>query len=285
MAPWPQHPRVVAVRERSSAADLAVRTLDVYRRQQSGRSAAAIAYYGFLSIFPLLLVLTTILGFVLQGNEELQQKIVDGALSQIPVLGQQITEDPSELTGSVPVLIFGLLTSLWAGQRAFMGMQAALNDIADIDIDARPAIHIARMRALIGVGVVGLTQISAAALQTRIALESSAWPSRVLQLLAVLAVNFAGLAAVFRWMCHRPQSWRAVRPGAALGAAAFTVLQLIGVAVIGRSISRASNVYGTFATVIALLFWLSLHVTITLYGAALNQAVGESSSKPDVAEP
>jgi membrane protein len=279
MASWTDRPGVVTLRQRFAAVDVGAGTLDIYRRRQSGRSAAAIAYFGFLSLFPLLLALTTILGFLLEDNEELQQEIIDGALSQIPIIGPQLTADPASLTGSVPVLIFGLLTSVWSGQRAFVGMQAALDDLAEVGIDERANLAVTRLRALIGIVVVALTQILTAVLQTRVAVVSSGVPMRLMQVVATLAVNFLGLSAVYRWLCQRRLTWAAVRPGAVFGAIGFTVLQLVGVAVVGRSIARASEVYGTFATVIALLFWLSLHSTITLYGAALNQAITERADR------
>src|SRR5881394_202872 len=57
---------------------------------QAGQLAALIAYYGFVSLFPLLLVLVTVLGFVLQGDPDLQQKILDGTLGQFPILSEQL---------------------------------------------------------------------------------------------------------------------------------------------------------------------------------------------------
>jgi len=56
----------------------------VYKKftdDQAGQLAALVSYYAFVSIFPLLLVLVTILGFVLQGDPREQQKILDGARS------------------------------------------------------------------------------------------------------------------------------------------------------------------------------------------------------------
>ncbi|HMJ03283.1 MAG TPA: hypothetical protein VK506_10095, partial [Conexibacter sp.] len=53
---------------------------------QAGHLAALMAYYGFFALFPLLLVLVTVLGWVLQGNRELYDEIVKGALGQFPVI-------------------------------------------------------------------------------------------------------------------------------------------------------------------------------------------------------
>ncbi len=57
---------------------------------QAGQLAALISYYGFVSLFPLLLVFVTILGFVLEGDPDLQKKILDGTLGQFPVLSDSL---------------------------------------------------------------------------------------------------------------------------------------------------------------------------------------------------
>ena len=65
--------------------------LQKYSDDQGGYLAATITYYGFFSLFPLLLVLTTLLGFVLRGHPHLQQSIVDSALAQFPVIGPELS--------------------------------------------------------------------------------------------------------------------------------------------------------------------------------------------------
>src|ERR1700746_968432 len=57
---------------------------------QAGNLAALLAYYAFLSIFPLLLVFTTVMAYVLRGNPHLQQRILHSALVEFPVVGDQL---------------------------------------------------------------------------------------------------------------------------------------------------------------------------------------------------
>src|SRR5579862_1739729 len=61
-----------------------------YSDDQGSYLAATVTYYGFFSIFPLLLVLTTVLGFVLRGHPHLERQIVHSALGQFPLLGSQL---------------------------------------------------------------------------------------------------------------------------------------------------------------------------------------------------
>jgi len=78
---------------------------------QGSYLSALIAYYGLVSLFPLLLLLTSVLGFVLQGNAPLQEAILHSALSQFPVIGTQITA-PSGLRGSGGGLVVGALGAI-----------------------------------------------------------------------------------------------------------------------------------------------------------------------------
>src|ERR1041385_6962255 len=84
--------------------------LQKYADDQGGYLAATITYYAFFAIFPLLLVLTTVLGFVLQGHRDLERKIVDSALSQFPVIGPQLSH--GSLHGSTVALALGLVAAL-----------------------------------------------------------------------------------------------------------------------------------------------------------------------------
>ena len=134
---WTERPRVRALRDRSRAVDVAVHTIEGYRMHRTGRNVALIAHFGFLSVFPLLLVFTTVLGFVLQNDEKLQKDIIDSALAHLPFIGQQIGTDPAKLTGSATVLILGLLASVWAGMKAFVAVHEALDDIDELPLDDR----------------------------------------------------------------------------------------------------------------------------------------------------
>src|SRR6266542_5843732 len=83
---------------------------------RAGNLAALIAYYGFFSLFPLLLVLVAVLGFILRGNATLQESIVNSALAQFPIIGDQIKTNVKALSGSAGVALgIGTLVALWAG--------------------------------------------------------------------------------------------------------------------------------------------------------------------------
>ena len=123
---WPNHPRLRPLRRRSRIADFSLDVLDAYSRHRTGRNASLLAYMGLLTLFPLLLAATTILGLVLEGDTELQEAILDSFVSKIPVVGATILNNQGDLTGSWVALIVGLLGALWGSLRAFNALQTAL---------------------------------------------------------------------------------------------------------------------------------------------------------------
>ena len=269
-ATWTHHRRLAGIRRRSRTADIALDTIEAYSLHRTGRNAALLSHHAFLSVFPLVLVMTTVLGYLLENNPTLQEDIVDSALAQLPIIGQQIATDPARLTGNFLVLVLGLLTSLWAGMRAFVDVQKALDDIAEVPHERRPHIAKSRVRAMLGILVIGGAQVITATLTSLVGVAGIPGISKVLLALSAVVINAAVLATTFRWMCSEHPGWRAVRPGALVGGVIFAGLQLFGTTVVQRAIANASPVYGTFATVIGLITWLSLHSIVALLCAELN---------------
>ncbi|MDQ3947306.1 MAG: YihY/virulence factor BrkB family protein, partial [Actinomycetota bacterium] len=106
------------VQRRRSWLGFPLATAKKFGEDQAGNLAALISYYSFFSLFPLLLALVTILGFVLRDDAELQRKIVDSALVQFPVIGDQIRDNIGSLDGNWIALLIGLAGALWAGMGA-----------------------------------------------------------------------------------------------------------------------------------------------------------------------
>jgi uncharacterized BrkB/YihY/UPF0761 family membrane protein len=122
---------------------------------RGGQWAALIAYYGFFSLFPLLLVLTTVLGFVVQGDPDLQRRILDSALAQFPIIGDEIRSQFGELSGSVVALLIGIVGSLWAGMGVVLTLQDAMNDVWDVPRRERPDFLKSRLRSLLALLALG----------------------------------------------------------------------------------------------------------------------------------
>jgi YihY family inner membrane protein len=270
---WSTHARVLRLRRSSKVANTLVLTIENFRAHRTGRNAALVAHYGFLSVFPLLLVFTTVLGFVLQNRPRLRDQIIDSAFNRIPIIGEEVGRQPDQLKGNLVVLILGLAAALWAGMRAFNVVQSALDDVAEVGLKQRPNLIRTRARSLLGIAVVGGAQIVTAVLTAFVAVSGVRSLHRALLVIAAVLVNTIVIAAAYRWLCVHKFSWRQVAPGAIVAGAVFAGLQLAGTVVVGRAIANASPVYGTFASVIALVGWIGLHSFVALVGAELNHVL------------
>ena len=282
---WTEHGLVLRLREKYAFIDFLVSAIDGFRRHRTGRHSALMAHYGFLSVFPLFLALTMILGFVLQGNPDLADRIINSTMANIPIVGQTLSTNPTALHGNVFVLIFGLGASLWAGTKAFVVTQTAMNDIWEIPEYTRPNMARTRWRALLGIGVVGLSQIATSIATGFIAVSGVSWLNRVLLILATVVINVAALYVAYQVLTAVRLSRGQRLPGAAGAGFGFADLQVVGTTVVSRAIARATPIYGTFASVIGLITWLSLHAIISLLGVEANAALDRRRRATAAAQP
>jgi len=271
--PWTTSDRVMDLRAKHPAIEIVVDMLDGWRRHLSGRNASGVAFCGFVSIFPLMLAATTILGFVLQDNEELQQRIIDGALADIPVLGQQLQNDPTSLNGSVWALVIGLAGALWGATKAFAGLQAALDDVWEVEVDHRASLPVQRGKALLGILIIGGAQIASIALATLVNAAGLPNAGRVVLTLANVVVNIGVLGLMYRFLTAASPTWRDVWPGAIAAGVLYTLLQYYGTDITRRIIQNSSDTYGQFAIVLGLITWLSLLAIASIMSAELNAAI------------
>ena len=270
---------ITGVRQRVTFADVLGETISGYRRNRLGRVAALLAHYGFLSIFPLLACFSTVLAFVLQDNKALQESIVDSTISQIPVIGQQLQADPTSLQGSGFVLIASLLIAIWAGLKAFVVAQTAIDDIDGLERHQRLGAVGGRLRALAIIVVIGVSQTITAVAAGFLSASGLRLDTKSVLLLVSVLLNIGLVGITFELLSTMSHSWREIAPGAAFTGSCYGVLQLVGTVVVGRAIIRATPMYGTFATVIGLLTWLSLHAVLALIGYQLNVVLAERRAR------
>jgi membrane protein len=132
---------------------------------QAGNLAALVAYYAFASLFPLLLVLFSVLGIVLHNNPSLQHQLVNSALAQYPVIGSQLKSNIGTMHGSGLALVIGLLGTFIGARSVAFAMQNALNSVWEIPITRRPGFPWSWLRSfglilVIGLGLIGTTVLS-----------------------------------------------------------------------------------------------------------------------------
>jgi membrane protein len=236
---------------------------------RAGYLAALIAYYGFFSLFPLLLVLVTILGFILGDDSALASRIEDSVLRQLPVIGDQIRV--RSLEGSALALAVGVVGALWAGTGVVAAFQNALDEVWAVPIKSRRGVAAGRARALLMLGVLGAASMAATLLAGLGTSQGSlSVPFKVAGIVSSLLVNLIVFLLAFRVLTVAKVSWRDVLPGAVIAAVAWAALQAIGTYYVNHQLRQASEVYGLFAVVIGLLTWLYLGAQVTLYAAEVN---------------
>lgn len=276
---WTTNARVVQLRNRSKTADIVVGAIDGFRLHLTGRNAAVLAYYGVLTVFPLLMAATTVLGFVLEGNDELQRDIVDSAFSQIPVIGAQIESQAGEISGNWWALSVGLAVALWSSMKAFVGAFSAFDDTWEVEIDDRATGVKKRVRAMIGIAVIGLAQVGNVVLASLVGYADLPWFGQIALTLGGLGINVVVVASMYRFLTSCDVTWRMAWPGAIFAGTIFTLFQFAGTNIMARSFASAESVYGDFAGLIALMSWISLHALIAMVGAELNASLFARSQR------
>jgi YihY family inner membrane protein len=271
--PWTTSDKVVSLRSRHAAIDVGVETLDGWRRHISGRNASVLAFFGFLSIFPLLLVATTVLGFVLEDNPDLQERIIDGALDDIPVLGQTLSDNPASLNGNLWALLIGLVLALWSATKAFVALQGAQDDVWEVHVDDRNALPKVRGKALLGLLIIGGAQVGSIVITTLVTAADLPNAGRILLTAATIMINIAVIFAMFKYLVSASLTWRMVWPGAIIGGLAYTLLQQFGTMIVKQISDNASVTYGQFALVLGLVTWLSFLAIATLMSCEFNAAL------------
>jgi membrane protein len=246
-----------------------------YIDDQGNYLAALITFYGFLSVFPLLLLLVTVLGYALYGNTELQQEILTSAVTQFPVIGDQLASNIHSLHGSPLALIVGLLGSLYGGLGVAQAAQNAMNKIWGVPRHARPNAIKARgisllLLLVIGGGILLTTVLSALSTGAQAYGADLGVEARILTSVAAVVVNALVFIFVFRVLTVREISTRQVRGGAIAAAIIWQVLQVIGTYALGHALKGASATYGVFGLVLGLIAWIYLGAVTLVLCAEVN---------------
>jgi YihY family inner membrane protein len=237
---------------------------------QAGNLCALITYYGFLSLFPLLLVLVTVLGFVLHNNASLREDIVDSALSQFPIIGDQIENNLGTVKGSGFGLLIGLLITLYGGLGVCNAAQDAMNRVWAVPMRARPGFFPRLVRSLALIGTLGLGILITTVLNGIGGGASLEGWLRFVLLFVALAFSVGLFLIAFRVLTARDVEFSELWPGAVIAAVGWQALQAIGAALVSHQLRGMSQTYGLFALVIGLLAWIFLQTRIVLYAAEVN---------------
>jgi YihY family inner membrane protein len=253
---------------------IAVATVRKFGEDQSTGLASQIAFWAFFSIFPLLLVLVTLLGFFLPSGTK--NDVLGNVAQMFPLI------DPStvgSLGGSWLGLIVGVLTALWSGTGVVRTIQTAFNSVWEVPMKERPKLveQVGRsvvVLATLGLGILLSTLISGLVTGTANGLHLG-WAAQLLGYVITIAVDVGLFIAAYRILTDRDVSVRDVLPGAVLAGVVFWVLQQLSSFIISSRLQSAGSTYGAFATVIVILWWFYIQGMVSMLGAQLNVVLKE----------
>ncbi len=261
--------RLDAFQRRHPAAGFPLAVIYKFVDDQGSYLAALIAYYGFLSLFPLLLLLSTVLGLVLRGHPQLQEQVLHSTLNQFPIIGNQL-EDPKGLGGGGIGLVVGIVGTLYGGLGVAQATQNAMNTAWAVPRNSRPNPIKARgvsllLLATVGLAVLGTTILSALG-SSAAAFGANLGAGLTIGLTVLsVAVNAAIFILGFRIATARHLSVKVVAPGAVAAAIIWQLLQSFGASYVGHVVKNASATNGVFALVLGLIAWIYIGaVTVVL---------------------
>jgi membrane protein len=236
--------------------------------------AVLITHYAFLSIFPLLLISSSILGFVLGNNPQLQERILTSALRQFPVIGEELGR-PEGLRGSTAAIVIGVVAAIYGALGVSLAVQNAMNIAWAVPRNQRPnplriRVRGARLLGTVGLAFAGTTLLSM--LSNRVG--SFGWGLGVLAKLSFVllatTLNAVTFSLVMRMATTRAVTLREAAPGAIAAAIVWQLLQLGGAAYIRLVIEDANTTTGVFALVLGLIAWLYLGSASFIMCAEVN---------------
>jgi YihY family inner membrane protein len=239
----------------------------------AGSLAALIAYYGFLSLFPLLLVLITVLGLVFANDPGFQHRVVSSTLSQFPIVGTQLAGPHgvhSLRAGSVAGLVIGLIVLIWGSLGVTQAAQKAMAEVWNVPQVDRPGFVPRLIRSIAFVGVLGLNAVVITVVAGFASFGGHSVGLRVAAVIVALSADVALYIVAFRVLTPPSINRGSLVPGAVVAGIAWAVLQYVGSYLVGHQLRHSGQVYGYFASILGLIGFLYLASQITLYAAELN---------------
>jgi len=241
-----------------------------YGEDQAGYQAALLTYYAFLSLFPLLLVLTTITNLLAGSHPALQHDIIKSVSDYFPVFGQQLSEGVKSSHKSGVALLIGLLLTLYGARGVADAFRNGVNHIWRIPVADRDGFPKSLLKSLAIITGGGVGLITASICSGLAASAGHGWDFRLLSLL----INVGILFVLFSWLLNlslpRHVALKDIRSGSLTAAIGLVLLQSVGAVLLKRELKSLSAEYSYFAIALGLLFWLYLQSQVIFYATEIS---------------
>ncbi|MGH2905102.1 MAG: YihY/virulence factor BrkB family protein [Solirubrobacteraceae bacterium] len=256
--------------QRSPRLSFAAAVVKKFGDDSAGQLAALIAYYGFASLFPLLLLLVTVLGFVLEGDPKDQASVLHSALGQFPIIGNQLESNIHSLKGSAGSLAIGVFGLLLGGLGVIGATQNAFQQVWHIPRKRRPSFLAWRLRGIALIGVLGVLLVASTVAAGYVTAQTAGPIAVIGGVLVALAFNLLLFFAAFRFLSPSEIPTGDLLPGVVFAAILWQIIQHLGGYYVAHVVRHAQETSGLFAFVLGLLAWLYLGGQVTLLAAEIN---------------
>lgn len=236
-----------------------------YGDDEAGYQAALLTYYGFLSLFPLLLVLTTVLGALAGSHPHLRATIIKDTTQYFPALGNQLSEHIGSLHKTGLALVIGVVFTLYGARGIADAFRHGVNHIWRIPKVRRTGFPWAIVRSLAIVIIGGFGFILAAVIAGFAITAGHGIGFHILSVAIDLIILFWVFLFLIKVSLPVHVRFRDIEAGAAAAAIGLVILQTLGNYILRHELKNLNALYSNFAIVLGLLFWIYLQSQIIYY--------------------
>lgn len=271
--------RADEVQRRRPAVGFPVAVVYKFFDDQGGYLAVVVTYYAFFAIFPLLLIASSVLGFLLQGDPRLEEELLDSALAQFPIVGSQLGR-PEGFEASASAVVIGSLVALYGVTNLGQAALHTLNVAWGVPRNTRMNPVHSRLRSLLlfvvgGIAVLAVAVLSGVAGRVGVDILGSGAVTRLLVTVAAVTLTALALAVIQQIATPSQHRLRDVLPGAVLIAVLWRVLQEAGDVYVDMVLTRVGDVNGIFALVLGLLGLIYVASLIGVLGVETNVVLAQ----------
>lgn len=269
---------VERARARFGALDIAVQTFKNFSLVDGGTYTAALTYYFFFSVFPLLLFAASILGYLTLGNDELRRDIIQTGVDAVPLIRDLISPAGlafiEERRGSLALT--ATIMALYSGTGAIVALQHSLNKIHNIGEEGTwLSKRVASLRWLVILGLAAVVSLVLGGVTGFAAGSLGAAGAFIIGHALGLVTGTVMFAMTFKLLPRTTLGWRDVLPGSMVAATAFEILKEFGAWYLQRGAAGREAAFGVFASAAGLLVASYLIAQVTLLSASLNDVLAE----------
>lgn len=237
----------------------------------AGRLANLLAYSAFLAVFPLLLILLTVVEIVLVGHKAVQQDVIDAALRQFPEIGTELRANINGLSDRSGIfLVVVLLWLVYGCLRLSRSAQILMATVWSVPREALPTFGRWLPRAVAFLVILGVGFIAGGVISGVGTFGGLGPASALVGFAGSLVVNVAMFWGGFAVVLAVPERGRTLWRGALVAGVGWTVLQFLDTLLVNHELRHYRTLYGTFATVIVLVWWIGLGTLLTAFAAELD---------------